>query len=562
MKKKWVVLLLLASAAGVGMNLLGYGRDLFAEAAVYESGTQASTAQAAAHNRNFINVDGPDLRARLDAAIKLGRSRSPQTRFWTAYTFDVRPGLGIDVVIMSSGGSITINNGVVSGSSGKYETRNVGVFLLRERDGGSIVRAELYNLERAREYSGYPVYWLGRGGNEESLGLLTKLINSSTDRKVAEKLTDAVGAHDDPRVEGLLKELFRSSPIVEVRETAVSWVGRFPGNIPFLSEIARNEREHREVRKEAIDAIGQADEAGAVAALKNLFSSLSDRELRKEIVEAAAENKDEDAAVDFLIKVAEEEPDREVGREAIESLGQMKDRRSFATLVKIAGDLSADVDSQREAAESIGEREKEEALPALKKIIKTHPRADVRREAIEAISEMEGETAFLEEIALDEKESLELRKEAIDALGDSHAEDAVRRLEKLYRSISNRELKEEVIEAIEDSHDKSAATDLLINIARTEQDREARARAVSLLGEMNEDRAADFLFELYSAGQNEQIKVDVLEALGESTTKRSLQKLIDIARSDPSPKMRKKAVQLLGERDDPEAIKFLEGIIK
>jgi HEAT repeat protein len=562
MKKISVVLLLLASAASVGMGLLGYGQYLFAEAAVYESEAQASTAQAAAHNRNFINVDGADLRTRLDAAIKLGRARSPQTRFWTAYTFDVRPGLGIDVVIMSSGGSVTIVNGVVSGSSGKYETRNVGVFLLHERDGGSIIRAELYNLERAREYAGYPVFWLGRGGNQESLDLLTKLIKTSTDRKVAEKLTDGVGAHDDLRVEGLLKELIRSSPIVEVRETAVSWVGRFPGNIPFLSDIARNEREHREVRKEAIDAIGQTDEAGAVAALKNLFSSLLDRELRKEIVEAAAQNREEDAAVDFLIKVAEGETDREVGREAIEGLGQMRDRRSFAALVKIAGDPSADVDSQREAAESIGEREKDEALPALKNIIKTHPRADVRREAIEAVSEMEGEAAFLEEIALDEKESLELRKEAIDALGDSNAEEAVRRLEKLYRSISNRELKKEVIEAIEDSHDKAAATDLLIKIARAEQDREARARAVSLLGEMNEDRAADFLFELYSAGQDEQIKEDVLEALGESSTKRSLQKLIDIARSDPSPKLRKKAVQLLSERDDPEAIKFLEGIIK
>ncbi len=37
----------------------------------------------------FIPVDGADLKSRMDAAIKLGRAT--QSRFWTAYTFDVRP---------------------------------------------------------------------------------------------------------------------------------------------------------------------------------------------------------------------------------------------------------------------------------------------------------------------------------------------------------------------------------------------------------------------------------------------------------------------------------------
>jgi len=33
-------------------------------------------------------------------------------------------------------------------------------------------RMEVYNLERKREYAGYPVYWLGRANNEESLNYL------------------------------------------------------------------------------------------------------------------------------------------------------------------------------------------------------------------------------------------------------------------------------------------------------------------------------------------------------------------------------------------------------
>jgi hypothetical protein len=61
----------------------------------------------------------------------------------------------------------------------KIETRNLGVFLLHEPSDGSITRVEVYNLDRQREYSGYPVYWLGRAGNEESLSLLKALVESN-----------------------------------------------------------------------------------------------------------------------------------------------------------------------------------------------------------------------------------------------------------------------------------------------------------------------------------------------------------------------------------------------
>ncbi|HSE97650.1 MAG TPA: HEAT repeat domain-containing protein, partial [Blastocatellia bacterium] len=527
MKRLSLVLILIASAAGCGVSLLGYTDELFAEAAVYEHALPAAMEQTAAQNRAFINVEGADLRTRLDAALKQGRSRSPRTRFWTAYAFDVRPGLGIDVVIIHGNGSQTVLSGVTSGASNRYETRNVGVFLLHESDGSAVVRAELYNLERPREYSGYPVFWLGRGGNEESLGLLRKLIDSATDRKVAENRTDAIGAHDDPRVEAMLKELVKGSSMVEVRETAVSWLAHFPGNIDFLSDLVRNEREHRRVREEAVEAIGHSGDAGAMAALQGLFTSLSDRDLRKEIVEAAAHNEDQEASVSFLIKVAENEPEGEVRRQAIESMGHKSDRRSFQSLEKIAADSKSDAHSQREAVEAIGQREKDQAVPALTRIAKSHPRMEVRREALEALSHMPGQTSFLEEIALSEREAPELRAEAIRALGDSPSPDSIRTLEKLYNSIADRRLKQEVINAIEDCSDKAAAVELLIKIARTEQDRETRARAVSTLGDMDEDRAADSLFDLYNAERDEEMKEEVLEALGESSSKRSLQKLID-----------------------------------
>src|SRR6185295_9582810 len=92
----------------------------------------------------FTPVEGADLKSRLDAAIKQARSRSKQSRFWTAYSFDVRPGVGVDILIIGSGGSRVDINGVAHSPSSKYETRNVGVFLLHETDGSQVTRAELY----------------------------------------------------------------------------------------------------------------------------------------------------------------------------------------------------------------------------------------------------------------------------------------------------------------------------------------------------------------------------------------------------------------------------------
>src|SRR4030095_3033664 len=90
----------------------------------------------------FTPVEGADLKSRLDAAIKLARARSKQSNFLTAYSFDVRPGVGVDILIIGSRGSRIDINGVAHSSSGKYETRNVGVFLLHEPDGSQVTRAE------------------------------------------------------------------------------------------------------------------------------------------------------------------------------------------------------------------------------------------------------------------------------------------------------------------------------------------------------------------------------------------------------------------------------------
>src|SRR5262245_41287659 len=492
--------------------------------------------ETALESRSFINVDGPDLKSRLETAI--GQGRSQQKRFWAAYTFDVRPGIAFDAVIIGSGGSTTVING--SMVSPRYETRNIGIFLLYERDGRSIVRAEIYNLERAREYAGYPVYWLGRGGAEESLNLLRSLVGIVGSIDAADHLTDAIGAHDDPRVAAILKDLIRNSKVERVRKSAVSWLGNLPGETPFLAALVRDERESLEVRKEASEAIGESPDSDALALLQNLYRSVANREVKREILEAISDDRPEERAVNFLIEIAEREPDRELRKEAIEGLGEKKDSLSLKALEKIANDSDAGIELQQAAVEAIGARPEDEALPLLKKIARTHPGSQARREAIERLGEFPGQISFLDELARNEAENLEVRREAVEAIAGSRNAEAVTTLKQLYAAISNRELKREIIETFADCADRKAAIDFLLEVARSDTDRHAREQAFSTLGDMNDDQAMDALMRLYDAERNEEVKAVMLSALGDSNNSRAVNKLMEVAKSGPSIKLRKK----------------------
>ncbi|HJQ68879.1 MAG TPA: HEAT repeat domain-containing protein [Blastocatellia bacterium] len=529
-----------------------------------EAAEQASAAPSGGSDQTarFTPVEGPDLKSRLAAAIKQARSRSKQTRFWTVHTFDVRPGVGVDILIIGSGGSRLDIGGVMHTTDRQYETRNVGVFLLHEADGGAITRAEIYNLDRPRDYSGYPVYWLGRATNDESLSFLKSLIDSTRLNEVAERATDAIGLHDDQRVEAMLKELIASSRVQNVRATAVSWLGHFPGQTPYLSAIVRNDRENVEVRKEAADALGDSIDDGALSALERLYGEVGNREVKAEILDSIADSRDEAAATRFLIKVSETDPDRELRREAIDGLGESQDPASLKALEKIISDSNTDSELQGEAVDAIGEKGHDVAAPLLMRIAKTHPNAEVRKEAIDHLGEIPGQLSFLVEVARNESENLDLRKEAIDAIGESPDADGMKTLQALFSAITHREVRREILDAISESSDREAALNFLIKVARSDSDAEVREEALSGLGEMNDDRAVEALADLYASERSEEVKEEILDALAESNTKRGLRKLIEVAKSDPSPKMRRKAIEALGESDDPEAAEFLERIIR
>ena len=156
---------------------------------------------------------------------------------------------------------------------------------------------EVYNLERKREYSGYPVYWLGRANNEESLNYLRAIAAATPLDRLSERAVLGIALHDDARVAGMLKNFVSTSSNQRIRSSAVYWLGQVGGEQTFLAGLVRNETEEIKLRRSAAHAIGQSRERGTIPMLQGLYETVKDVEVRQSVISAAGHNIDEQPAI-------------------------------------------------------------------------------------------------------------------------------------------------------------------------------------------------------------------------------------------------------------------------
>jgi HEAT repeat protein len=489
-------------------------------------------------------VEGPDLKSRLAEAIKQGRSRSPQTRFWVAYSFSVRAGVGIDVDL----------------ERGQVVTPNAGVYLLYDPAGNAVVRAELYNIERHRNFD-LPVYWLGQSTSAESLDLLKGMIQTARSGEVAEKLTDAIGAHDDARAESLLKDLASNATVEEARTTAISSLSAFQNSSGFLAGLARNDGASLKTRQAAIAALGDSPDPAAVSALEHLYTTLTNRALRLAVVQAAEDNSNHEAVINFLTKVAQTDPDPEIRRTAVEALGDRKDARGIKVLEGMVNDAGTDRELRRTALDALGSGDNEVAAPLLMQVAKSNADTEMRVQAVEQLAGASGGLNFLVSLAGDEQENIDVRRQAIESIGDSPDKGALAALQKLYTTVSDRGLKEEIVDAMSQGEKGKPGSVNVISVSGlsgASRKVEKNVVKVKHLGGMRDDHTTTALSDLYDRENDEDTKAGILESLSLTNTKPAVNKLIEVARHDSSSRLRKRAIFLLGQSNDPDAIQFLE----
>lgn len=513
-------------------------------------------ASSLAQSPAVIDVDGPDLRARLAAASTLGGRGG---RFWAAYAFPVRPGIAFDATYIGTGRVLVFDR---AATAAPPDSGTAEVFLLYEGAGRVPVRVEIYSVRRPRDYGGLPVYWLGQAAADQSVAFLRGLVNDVPTRDAAGRLVDAIGAHDLPEVASVLRDIIDTSTIEAARTAAVSWLGYWPGQTEFLAALVRNDKENTSVRHEAAESLAGAPDPNVLPLLQELYRTVTHREVRGELLDGVADTRFDASASAFLIQIARSEPDLQLRRDALEHLGERTDAESLRALEQAAYDANVSLDLQNVAVEAIRERPEPESVPLLKKIVESHPRAGVRQAAIEELAELPAQLPFLTSLAGDRNRRVDLRLAAIEAIADAESGDAAATLQRLFATADSAALKEGLIEAIADTPDPLAAIFSLAAIARDDADRDVRAEAVSALGDIEDARAVETLGQLYDSTKDEETRREILEALSDSDGAPALQKIIFAARSDPSMTVRRHAVDLLGESDDPAALNFLEGLLK
>jgi HEAT repeat protein len=552
--------------------------------------------QAATPRQNFIPVEGADLKSKLDAAVKQGRAASKPSPFWVAYTFDVRPGVAIDPDIeqfsgsMNSFGGTTVFQGKVNGVT--IETRNLGLFLLHDPQTGAVTRAEIYNLERKHEYGNYPVYWLGRAGNEESLNYLLGLVESSRPERVVEVATVALAVHDDRRVGDMLKGLVRQSKNKEVRETSVYWLGHISGEQAFLSDLVRNEREEKDLREAAAHAVGFSRDEAALAAIQSLYAVVTNGEVRAALVHSAAHNENESAASAFLLRVARTDKDDDVKAQAIHRLGQFDTEQTVEELMKIyAADRAEDVrqavlhalsqmtnaraharlleiarsgddiESRTQAIHWLGQREGEGALDELMSIYNADRNTEIRQKVLHSLSQRDEPRAQakLSEIARTADDS-EVRQQAIHWIGQ-RGEAALDELAKLYQAERDTEVKSQILHAYSQM-ESPRALDRLFEVARSGENEELRQQAIHWLGQKAGERVLEGLRDIAnSSDADTDVQVQVVHAISQRPESEAVPLLIQLARTHRNPEVRRMAVHHLSQTTDPRALEFIREVL-
>ena len=359
----------------------------------------APATMPAQQEQGFTPVQGGTLQAKAEAA-QAQATAARQMRYWTAYSFDVRPGVAVDVDYVSDDGRFSIRGTWDVGDGGTYfvgdgvsvsnypglETRSLGVFALRD-SGGRVERIDIFNLARRHEYAGYPVYWMGRAANEESLNFLRALAETPTLGRSDSPQNEAVWAvslHDDRRVPEVLMHVARTSVDEQVRARAVRSLGMPPVAEEvraYLAQLVRDERESQDVRRSAVAAYGRARDAQALALMQSLYTSNANRDLRRAALTQIARNDDRQAAAAFLIRVAQQDTDTEFRKTAIARLGEIAGEQAMAALKQTATSLDADTELQRQAVSAIAKRPVSESVPLLINIARTHAKPEIRKHA-------------------------------------------------------------------------------------------------------------------------------------------------------------------------------------
>jgi len=281
-------------------------------------------------------------------------------------------------------------------------------------------------------------------------------------------------------------------------------------------------------RVAAMNALLQMDAANAVPIIKQVLAKRDacSVSLRRKAVFVLSQKRTEETE-DILLSVARNDPDSDVRQQAVFwlsqvgtekaitaldsilrtstdpelldkavfAVSQIKSDRAAGILRDYAGRDNAPEEVREKAVFWLGQQHSTSSAEFLRGLYARVTVVDLKEKIIFSLSQMHSDenTRWLMDLALNEKESIDLRKKALFWAGQTGAN--IADLVQLYDRTSDHDMREQLVFVYSQRHE-TQALDKMIDIARHETDRELRKKAIFWLGQSRDPRAAQALLEI------------------------------------------------------------------
>ena len=251
----------------------------------------------------------------------------------------------------------------------------------------------------------------------------------------------------------------------------------------------------------------------------------------------------------------------DIQREAVETLGDFEDQRGVMLLMELAR-AHPSIDVRREAIETLGDAlPSETVIPVLEELAMKDPDPGIQEEAVDTLAGLEDAKGLATLMALAQSHPrTNVRREAIEALADQSSDPDEARdrtivdlLEKLARNDRDIEVQLEAVETLGDIPGATAAGRLR-ELAQTHPDEGVRAEAIESLGSsLPAAEAASILESVARAEKSSRVQDEAIETLAGLDDGAGINALLAIARDHPAASARKHALEALLESDHPRA---------
>jgi HEAT repeat protein len=267
--------------------------------------------------------------------------------------------------------------------------------------------------------------------------------------------------------------------------------------VPILGRVLERKDDcSRGLRKKAVFLVSQKRSPEVVDILLKVAREDPSPDVREQAVFWLSNVRDE-RVVDLLGEMANNNSDAAIQEKAIFALSNTRSEKASQILRDVAQRETASKGAREQAIFWLGNRRDTASAAFLRGLYARLTDKDLKDRVLFSVANQRGQGSgqWLIGIAMNDREPMELRKQALFWAGNNKAA-TVAEIGALYDRVADREMKEQIIFVLSQNSRDTAAIDKLMAIARSDSDREMRSKAIFWLGQSRDPRVLKFLEEL------------------------------------------------------------------